>query len=119
MEILRYAATSTQSSVVGKSIKTYSLDRISLMNDQLRILQRQPKRISITLSYHVHESLLRRSDDEGRSLSNLCAFLLEDSLREQRETTQAPLREGGADGMLLNKFRGTTSNIHNGFAHRT
>ena len=51
------------------------------MNDRLRMLQRQPRRITITLSYHVHEALLTRSEEEGRSVSNLCAFLLEDSLR--------------------------------------
>ena len=47
------------------------------MNEKLRILQRQPKRITITLSYHVHEALLTRSEEEGRSVSNLCAYLLE------------------------------------------
>jgi|APCry1669189034_1035192.scaffolds.fasta_scaffold17576_2 hypothetical protein len=52
------------------------------MNDRIRVLQRQPRRVSITLSYQVHEALLTRSEEEGRSLSNLCAFLLEDSLRE-------------------------------------
>lgn len=52
------------------------------MNDRLRVLQRQPRRISITLSYHVHEALLNRSEEEGRSVSNLCAFLLEDALRD-------------------------------------
>ncbi len=51
------------------------------MNDRLRLLQRQPRRITITLSYHVHEALLNRSEEEGRSVSNLCAFLLEESLR--------------------------------------
>jgi len=51
------------------------------MNERLRILQRQPRRISITLSFHVHEELLKRSEEEGRSMSNLCAFLLEDALR--------------------------------------
>ena len=49
------------------------------MNERLRMLQRQPRRITITLSYHVHEALLTRSEEEGRSVSNLCAFLLEDS----------------------------------------
>ena len=52
------------------------------MNERLRILQRQPRRISITLSFHVHEELLKRSEEEGRSMSNLCAFLLEDALRQ-------------------------------------
>ena len=56
------------------------------MNDRFRVLQRQPRRISITLSYFVHESLLSRSEEEGRSVSNLCAFLLEDALRDQQRT---------------------------------
>ena len=54
------------------------------MNERFRVLQRQPRRISITLSYHVHEALLSRSEEEGRSVSNLCAFLLEDALREEQ-----------------------------------
>jgi hypothetical protein len=62
------------------------------MNERLRILQRQPRRISITLSYHVHESLLQRSEEEGRSMSNLCAFLLEDALRH----TSQPMAPMGA-----------------------
>jgi len=56
------------------------------MNERFRVLQRQPKRISITLSYHVHEALLTRSEEEGRSVSNLCAFLLEDALRDQQRS---------------------------------
>lgn len=51
------------------------------MNDRLRVLQRQPRRVSITLSHHVHEALLNRSEEEGRSVSNLCAYLLEEALR--------------------------------------
>ena len=51
-------------------------------------MQRQPRRISITLSYHVHESLLTRSEEEGRSVSNLCAFLLEDALRDSSRQPQ-------------------------------
>ena len=35
------------------------------MNERFRVMQRQPRRISITLSYHVHEALLSRSEDEG------------------------------------------------------
>jgi len=55
------------------------------MNDRLHFLRRQPRRISITLSYQVHESLLQRSEQEGRSMSNLCAFLLEDALRHNNQ----------------------------------
>ena len=39
-----------------------------------------PSRISITIPHALHQDLLRRSDLEGRSLSNLCAFLLEGSM---------------------------------------
>jgi len=64
------------------------------MNERLRILQRQPRRISITLSYHVHEELLKRSEEEGRSMSNLCAFLLEDALRHNIGSMPATLGVG-------------------------
>jgi hypothetical protein len=60
------------------------------MNNRIRVLQRQPKRISITLSHNVHDALLTRSEEEGRSVSNLCAFLLEEALRD-------PLRNGQAN----------------------
>jgi len=60
------------------------------MNERIRVMQRQPRRISITLSYHVHEALLSRSEEEGRSVSNLCAFLLEDALREPNRQIQPP-----------------------------
>ncbi len=42
---------------------------------------RHPHRITITLPHHVACNLQNRSDDEGRSLSNLAAFLLEWALR--------------------------------------
>jgi hypothetical protein len=52
-------------------------------------MQRQPQRISITISFRVHEGLLKRSEDEGRSMSNLCAFLLEESLLHQAAPAEA------------------------------
>jgi type II secretory pathway component PulK len=42
-------------------------------------MQRAPQRISITLSWQLHQRLLQRSDWEGRSLSNLAAHLLENA----------------------------------------
>ena len=81
------------------------------MNERLRMLQRQPRRITITLSYHVHEALLTRSDEEGRSVSNLCAFLLEDSLRHAatlpvaNATTQSDSRSMAASYSVDNKVR--------------
>lgn len=41
---------------------------------------RAPHRISITLPHNTYHQLLQRSDFEGRSLSNLAAYLLETSL---------------------------------------
>jgi hypothetical protein len=73
------------------------------MNERIRVLQRQPKRISITLSYHVHEALLTRSEEEGRSVSNLCAFLLEDALRDQQRSL---ISQPGANGSGLGNGHG-------------
>jgi hypothetical protein len=58
------------------------------MNEGTEVTQehhRQPRRISITLSFHVSEALLNRSLEEGRSLSNLCAYLIEEALIEQAQ----------------------------------
>lgn len=41
---------------------------------------RSPRRVSITVSHAVAERLQSRSDEEGRSTSNLAAFLLEVAL---------------------------------------
>jgi len=67
------------------------------MNERLRILQRQPRRISLTLSFHVHEELLKRSEEEGRSMSNLCAFLLEDALRHSNVAPPAAMGIGAVN----------------------
>jgi len=42
---------------------------------------RHPQRVSITLPQQVFDALIARSLQEGRSLSNLSAYLLEWSLR--------------------------------------
>ena len=41
-----------------------------------------PVRITITASQSVYDYLGQRSQEEGRSLSNLAAFLLEDTVEE-------------------------------------
>lgn len=41
---------------------------------------RSPKRVSITVSHSVLSRLQQRSDEEGRSTSNLAAYLLEVAL---------------------------------------
>ena len=45
---------------------------------------RHPQRISITLSWQLHQQLIERSGWEGRSLSNLAAHLLEGSMASIR-----------------------------------
>lgn len=42
--------------------------------------QRSSRRISITIPDAVWDKLVDRSNDQGRSISNLAAFLLEASL---------------------------------------
>lgn len=90
------------------------------MNDRLRVMQRQPRRISITLSYHVHQALLDRSEEEGRSVSNLCAFLLEDALREadRQGLTAGALPNGGLQphGLKPQTMR-TLGHGHGGNGH--
>ena len=39
--------------------------------------QRCPQRITITVPWQTHQRLLERSQQEGRSLSNLAAHILE------------------------------------------
>ena len=50
---------------------------------------RSPRRITITIPYSLLEALIERSRVEGRSLSNLAAYLLEQALDER---TPAPER---------------------------
>jgi len=47
-------------------------------------LQRRPTRVTVTLCAALHEQLLKRSDVEGRSLSNLIAYLLEAAMEPPR-----------------------------------
>lgn len=42
---------------------------------------RSPRRVTITLPWATFEALQVRADAEGRSLSNLAAFLLESALK--------------------------------------
>ena len=44
---------------------------------QKRYGMRHPVRVTITVSYRVAEQLEQRSTEQGRSLSNLAAYLLE------------------------------------------
>ena len=43
---------------------------------------RKPVRITITVPHSTHLALADRSDEEGRSLSNLAAYILENALKD-------------------------------------
>lgn len=46
----------------------------------LHVLKRKPKRVSVTVSHTVMERLESISTEQGRSTSNLAAYLLEVAL---------------------------------------
>jgi hypothetical protein len=50
----------------------------------------KPKRLTITVSGSVFASLERRSTAEGRSLSNLAAFVLERGLEDVNQPQAKP-----------------------------
>ena len=43
---------------------------------------RKPRRLSVTVPFQLHQALIERSIQEGRSISNLASFLLETALAE-------------------------------------
>ena len=45
-------------------------------------LTRKPSRVTVTIPWSLRQQLDTRSDEEGRSLSNLIAYLLEKVLSE-------------------------------------
>jgi predicted HicB family RNase H-like nuclease len=45
--------------------------------ERLGSISRKPQRITITVSHSVHEALVEESFQQGRSLSNLASFWLE------------------------------------------
>jgi len=62
---------------------TYAINRTEQNTQNQRMIFRSPKRISITIPHNAYEHLLKQSDLQGRSLSNLAAFLLESALGKQ------------------------------------
>jgi hypothetical protein len=64
---------------------THALNRTEQNTQNQRMIFRSPKRISITIPHNAYEHLLRQSDLEGRSLSNLAAFLLESAISKQAD----------------------------------
>jgi hypothetical protein len=60
-------------------VNLYPLQQIGLAPQQ-----KAPRRISITVPFAILDQLVERSGFEGRSISNLAAFLLEQGLSTKR-----------------------------------
>ena len=56
---------------------------VSARSEGDRFFVRSPKRLTITLPYSTFERIVSRSNQEGRSLSNLAAYLLERGVEAQ------------------------------------
>ena len=54
------------------------------IRDRVAIAKRSPVRLSITVNHQLHQRLVCRSVEQGRSISNLCAYLLERALPIER-----------------------------------
>lgn len=54
-------------------------------SNRIRLLQRTPRRLSITVSDGLFRQLQELADEQGRSTSNLCAFLLERGAEGMKE----------------------------------
>lgn len=54
----------------------------TMHSSSLQVSFRKPVRITITVPHSTHLALADRSDEEGRSLSNLAAYILENALRD-------------------------------------
>jgi hypothetical protein len=53
-----------------------------MLSTDLKVSFRKPVRITITVPHSTHLALADRSDEEGRSLSNLAAYILENALKD-------------------------------------
>jgi hypothetical protein len=58
------------------------MDALTL-RDRLAIAKRSPRRVSVTVSHSLHQRLLATALNQGRSVSNLCAYLLEAAMPEE------------------------------------
>jgi hypothetical protein len=57
----------------------------------------RPVRVTITIPYNAYQALIERSNDQGRSLSNLAAYLIETSLQALPSNEHHQSRGDGLD----------------------
>lgn len=51
---------------------------------RVAIAKRSPARITISVSYALHQRVIATALEQGRSVSNLCAYILEAGLPPSR-----------------------------------
>lgn len=68
-----------------------------IMTASIAYLSHRPQRLTITVSHRVAENLIQQSNDQGRSISNLAAYLLERALTDPDNSPQIPKRWPGQD----------------------
>ena len=61
----------------SRNFSTGKSDQGGNQQERLGNISRKPQRITITVSHYVHEVLVEESFQQGRSLSNLASFWLE------------------------------------------
>jgi hypothetical protein len=61
----------------SRNFSSGNSDQAGNQQDRLGNIRRKPQRITITVSHYVHEALVAESVYQGRSLSNLASFWLE------------------------------------------
>jgi hypothetical protein len=57
----------------------------------------RPVRVTITIPYNAYQALVERSNVQGRSLSNLAAYLLESALQTGHQGEHSPGRSESLD----------------------
>jgi len=57
----------------------------------------RPVRVTITIPYNAYQALIERSNHQGRSLSNLAAYLIETSLQALHPNQHHQSRADGLD----------------------
>lgn len=58
------------------------------MTTRFELMSRRPRRVTITVPDMTHRHLLALSDEQGRSMSNLASYLLEQALHERFKAQQ-------------------------------
>lgn len=61
----------------------------SLASSRGGLLFRKPRRITVTVPDQIYRTLLERSTREGRSISNLAAYLLERAVASEKKAEEA------------------------------